>query len=162
MRCDRIDFFVEIVFQRRMLDGGGEQRHHVGAEGFRNDDRRIVLAGFHAVDGLGAVHELPVELVVGSQCAQHRLAHVDAHRNQLRLVAGVHVRDRHLQRLRVAVWIPAGGDVEPCVQRRYDHQSHRDDQGDHIACGMAHVTSEDTPEIFHRAYLSFRYSTTIR
>ena len=156
MRGDRVDFLVQIVLELRVFDVGGEQRHHVGAETFRNYDRRIVFAGFHPVDCLVAFHELPVQLVVGVQCADDGFAHVDAHRYEIRLVTLVVIGHGDLQCLGVAVGVPAGRDVEPGVQRRHHHQAHRDDHGDHVAGGMAHVPLEDAPDHFHCSFPSSR------
>ena len=52
--------------------------------------------------------------------------------------------------------VPAGRDVEPGVQRRHHHQAHRDDHGDHVAGGMAHVPLEDAPDHFHCSFPSSR------
>ena len=156
MRGDRVDFLIQIVFELRVLDVGGEQCHHVGAETFRDYDRRIVFAGFHPVDRLVAFHELPVQLIVGVQCADDGFAHVDAHRYEIGLVTLVIIGHGDLQRLGVAVGVPAGRDVEPGVQRRHHHQAHRDDHGDHVAGGVAHVPLEDAPDYFHCSLPSSR------
>ncbi len=89
--------------------------------------------------------------MVGAQRAHHRLTDVDAHRDELRFVPGIHIGHGDLQRFGVAVGIPARRDVEPRVERGNDDQPHRHDHGDHVARCVAQVAFEDAPEVFHRA-----------
>ena len=151
MRCNWVDFFIEIVFDFRVLDGWREHCHHVGAKTLRDDEGGVVGAGIHAVDGFVLVHELPVEVMIGAQGIGDGLANVDGDWHEIGLISLVDVRHGNFECLGVAVWIPAGGDVVPGIQRRYDHQSHGHDHRDYIARGLAHIACEDLPDELHRA-----------
>src|SRR5699024_1869453 len=89
------------------------------------------------------------QLVVGPQGGEQLVAHVDAQREQLALIALVGAGDGHLQVLRVVERVPAREHVEPREQRRDHDESGHDDHRHDVRRGPAQVLAEKPPDVRH-------------
>ena len=140
---DGVLLLVRVVHHVGVLSAVGQVRHHVLAEVIWDNDGCIVGAVGYAVHSLLFIDEHPVEAVVASQLGDYRVAHVHAHWDELALVACVFVCNGHLQVARVAIGVPAAGDVEPSIKRRGDDEQHDDHDADDALEAEPHVGEEN-------------------
>jgi hypothetical protein len=150
-RRDRVALLVGLVDEGGGVDVVGGDGEQGGGEVLRDQDRRVVAPGAHALLGLLARGDLVADLVARAQLGGHRLAQVEGHGQAPGGVALVAVGDGDAQAAGVAVGVPAAGDVEPGVERRDHDQAHADHERDHVARGVAGVEAEDAPDLPHRS-----------
>ena len=148
-RRDGVLLLVAIEEHLRAVRVGRERGHHVGAEVLRDHDGGIVLPASDALDGVVLGRDRVADLVARAQLRHDALAYVDAHGDQPAGVAGVRAGKCDLEVPRVAIGVPAAGDVEPGVERRYDDHAHADDQADDVSADVARVASDEAPDPTH-------------
>ena len=117
-RGNGVLLLVDVVLYLRLFGGAGQRIDQAGAEVFWQHNRRVVVAGLHALYGLLFVaHKPPAELVVMFELYDHLLAGIEM-ANQIIGGAAVLIGDGDLQVAGGGIRIPVGKDVEPCIQGR--------------------------------------------
>src|SRR5699024_9336966 len=146
---ERVHLLVVVVLDPHTVRVPGVERHHLRAELRRQHDRGVVLVRPGALEGVLRRGDLPVQLVVGPQGGEQLVAHIDAQREQLALIALVGAGDGHLQVLRDVERVPAREHVEPREQRRDHDASGHDDNRPDVRRGPAQVLAEKPPDVRH-------------
>src|SRR5690606_39929613 len=126
LRGDRVRLLVDVVVELRADEPPRRDAQQVRAEGGRDDDGGVVVAGPHPAQRRVLPDEPPAQLVVRLELVDDLGADVDLAR-YLRRRTLVEVDDRDLDVLRVRVRVPEREDVHPRVHGRHDDEP--DDDG---------------------------------
>ena len=155
--CDGVGLLVLIELDIGVLHVGREERHHVCAKTFRDNNGSVVRARLNALNRLiTVVEDDPIEVLVAAQGGGYVFAHVDLDGNQIALVALIGVDHCNLKVAGIAVGIPASGDVKPRVQAWHDDQAHHNNQADHGARHVLDIALKQVQDVFHLCLTSFR------
>ena len=139
----------------------GQHIIHAVREVLVNDDGGIVIAGVHAVDGLLlAVRDDPVYRGAFAQVCYNIIALVDLFA-AVGHIALIHRGHGNRNIARIAVGVPVGIDIEPCVQTRQDHYGYRHNEGEEMPADGLDVPSEDFEYVSHNSSVpADKYSYT--
>ena len=119
--CNAVLFLVFIIIDRRMIHFTVYKSQHFLRESLRNDQRCIIVAVLHALQGFfRGLREYPADGSIRFQGFQHAVSHIQGQSHDLR--SGIIRSDRNLQLTgsRRFIRIPVGENIEPGIQCRQD------------------------------------------
>ena len=91
--------------------------------------------------------EDPFHLGVSAHHGEHLIAYVDLNGDQLTVIPFVHTGHSYFQVACILIRIPAGRDVEPCVEAWNHCDPNDSDNGDNVGADPQSIPFEDFPYV---------------